>query len=68
MIDLKYTTEDAVERAVERMVDRLDAEYMSGAIQEPEYVRKLDAINSWADANIREILASARANSLPRVA
>ena len=42
-------TEDQIERRVERMVDRLDKQYMGGEITEKEYSLQMRLISSWAD-------------------
>ena len=42
-------TEDQIECAVERKIDRLDARYMKGEISHDEYHAIMEQIYSWAD-------------------
>lgn len=46
-------TEEQIERAVERMIDRLDATYMAHKITHEEYDATMKIITEWADKEYR---------------
>jgi uncharacterized membrane protein len=41
-------TEDQIERAVERAIDKLDSRLMGGEITQTVYDRQVDNIEKWA--------------------
>jgi hypothetical protein len=47
--------EELIERRVEKLVDHLDARYMSGEVTTEEYREQMDAINAWADSKYAEV-------------
>jgi hypothetical protein len=49
-------TEDQIERRVERMMDALDAQLMSGALTQGEYDSNVRDLDAWAEAKLREVL------------
>lgn len=42
-------SEDQIERAVERMVDAVDARFMRGGMSSTEYNSEMRKIDAWAD-------------------
>lgn len=42
-------TEDQIERAVERQIDRLDREYLTSGMSDADYNARLGAINASAE-------------------
>lgn len=42
-------TEDQIERAVERQVDRLDREYLTSGMSDADYKARLEAIHASAE-------------------
>ena len=46
-------TEDQIEVAVSRKIDRLDAAFMSGKFDQSEYDRRMQEIYDWADVEYR---------------
>lgn len=49
------STEEKIERAVERQTDRVDREYMSGQVETVEYKRRLAELHDAAEAAYRAI-------------
>lgn len=49
-------TEDQIERRVEKMVDRLDAQFMAdnSPMTQAEYEAEMGRINAWAKAKYEE--------------
>jgi hypothetical protein len=47
-------TEDQIERRVERMMDALDAQLMSGALTQREYDNNVRDLDAWAEAKFAE--------------
>jgi hypothetical protein len=43
-------TEDQIERAVERKIDRLDARFTSAQLTQQEYDAEMKSISNWATA------------------
>jgi hypothetical protein len=43
-------TENQIERRVEKMIDRLDRQFMADVIGQQEYDTRMKAIRDWADA------------------
>lgn len=52
-------TEEQIEIAVERRIDRLDSRYMRGEMETAEYEREVRAADAWAQARYREVAALA---------
>ena len=48
-------TEDAIERAVKRMTDRLDRRYLSSRMTTKEYNDENSAIADWAREQYRKV-------------
>ena len=46
-------TEDQIERNVERMVDRLDHDYLATNMTQEAYGERLKRIDAWAKAQLR---------------
>jgi hypothetical protein len=47
-------TEDQIERRIERMMDALDREYCSTAMSDQEYNGRIDQIDAWAEAQLKQ--------------
>lgn len=62
-------TDDTIERAVEKMTDRLDARFMAdgSTMTQAEYDAEIGKINAWADAQWRQLEAERRAALRPRL-
>jgi hypothetical protein len=45
-------TEDQIERQVERMMDHLDAQFLSSPMTQEEYDAKVREINAWANSRL----------------
>lgn len=41
-------TEDQIERAVERMIDKADKKFLSGEMTDTEYDMEISIINRWS--------------------
>ena len=52
-------TEDQIERHVEKSIDRYDAAFMAGRIDQQAYDALMREINKWADGQYR-IAAAAK--------
>ena len=52
----RQAIENQVECRVEKMVDRLDRDYMNGEFTETEYHAKLKEIDKWAEAEVNQRL------------
>ena len=50
---MRPMTEDQIERHAERMVDRLDHQFLSGFIGQSEYDQQQREIARWVDAEYR---------------
>lgn len=55
MLKNKWNTEDAIEREVERMTDRLDKLLMKSDLTMEEYDYQIEEINLWATLRYREL-------------
>jgi hypothetical protein len=47
-------TEDQIERQVERAMDRLDAQLLSGKLTQAEYDREVSTLDKWAQQQARK--------------
>lgn len=52
----RQVIENQVECRVEKMVDRLDRDYMNGLYTEDEYHAKIKEIDAWAEKETNERL------------
>ncbi len=50
-----YETEEAIFREAERMMDRLDREYLKTKMSEEEYKLRCDDISYWEDLRLIEL-------------
>jgi hypothetical protein len=50
----QLTTEEQIERRVERMMDALDAQLMNGSLTQREYDSNVRDLNAWAEAKFAE--------------
>ena len=48
-------TEEQIEVRVEKMVDHVDARYMSGEMTTEDYRIEMDLINAWAEAQYEKV-------------
>lgn len=48
-------SEDAIERAVEFKIDRLDCSFMKGVLTQEQYESSMQEINVWAEEMYRQI-------------
>jgi hypothetical protein len=48
-------TEHMIERIVERKMDRLDEQFLSGKLTQKEYDREMVALDKWASQQYKEI-------------
>jgi|688.fasta_scaffold05682_10 hypothetical protein len=51
----QYSSEDQIERAAERMMYRLDSEYLHSDMSDWEYDLQVEEINTWVKLRLREI-------------